>query len=105
MTALALDLIEHSGPTTADDTAPQTITDYGLQATWIPCLSTLPPDSKCTFHLKRGLWTTELQPSSTSSFWHCLCLTLGVRHLLPISWTGLCVVALDALTPVSVHSW
>ncbi len=44
----------------------------GLQATWILCLSTLPPDldfqMKCKmyFYLKRGLWTTEQQSSSFS---------------------------------------
>ncbi len=46
---LTLDLRKHSGPTPADDMAPQTITDWklytGPQATWILCLSSLPPDS------------------------------------------------------------
>ncbi len=45
----------------------------GLQATWILCLSTLPPDSgtlisklNAKFTLQRGLWTTEQQSSSFS---------------------------------------
>ncbi len=44
----------------------------GLQAAWILCLSSLPPDldfqMKCKiyFYLKRGLWTTEQQSSSFS---------------------------------------
>ncbi len=46
---LTMDLRKHSGPTPADDMAPQTITDWklytGPQATWILCLSSLPPDS------------------------------------------------------------
>ncbi len=52
-TALTVDFRKHSGPTPADDMAAQTITDCGnftlfkcgLQATWILCLSTVPPDS------------------------------------------------------------
>ncbi len=62
MAALTLDFRKHSAPTPADDMAAQIITDWklhtGLQATWILCLSILPPDSgtlisklntKCTF--------------------------------------------------------
>ncbi len=49
MAVLTVDFRKHSGPTPADDTAAQTITDWklhtGLQATWILCLSSLPPDS------------------------------------------------------------
>ncbi len=48
----------------------------GLQATWAMSFSTLPPDSrtfgfqmkyKTCSHLKRGLWTTGQQSSSSSS--------------------------------------
>ncbi len=50
MAALTVDFRKHSGPTPADDMAPQTITDCGnftldLWETWILCLPTLPPDS------------------------------------------------------------
>ncbi len=37
----------------------------GLQATWAMGFSTLPPDKTCS-HLKRGLWTTGQQSSSSS---------------------------------------
>ncbi len=67
----------------------------GLQATWILCLSTLPPDSGTLFpnemqnyfHLKRGLWTTEQQSSlffSTAQvrcFWRCLWFRSGLVAL------------------------
>ncbi len=53
MAALTVDFRKHSGPTPADDMAAQIITDWklhpGLQATWILCLSTLPPDSGTLF--------------------------------------------------------
>ncbi len=48
------------------------LSDTGLQAAWILCLSSLPPDldfqMKCKIYvyLKRGLWTTEQQSSSFS---------------------------------------
>ncbi len=50
MTAFTVDFRKHSGPTAVDDMAAQ-ISHWlwklptGLQATWILCLSTLPPDS------------------------------------------------------------
>ncbi len=65
----------------------------GLQAAWILCLSTLPPDldfqmkCKIIFYLKRGLWTTEQQSSSFFStaqvrcFWHCLWFRSGLVAL------------------------
>jgi len=49
MAALTVDFRKHSGSTPAVDMAAQILTDWklntGLQATWILCLSTFPPDS------------------------------------------------------------
>ncbi len=48
MAALTLDLIKHNGPTPADDTPNHPWLQKlhtGLQAAWILCLSSLPPDS------------------------------------------------------------
>ncbi len=94
MAALTVDFRKHSGTTPADDMAAQIITDWklhsGLQATWILCLSTLPPDldfqmkSKMYFYLKRGLWTTEQQASSLTQvrcFWWCLFFRSGLVAL------------------------
>ncbi len=46
MAAFTVDFRKHSGTNTADDMAAQIITKLHtrLQATWILCLSTLPPD-------------------------------------------------------------
>ncbi len=68
----------------------------GLQAAWILCLSSLPPDldfqmkSKIYFYLKRGLWTTEQQSSSFSPcFWRCFCFrSVLVALFLKISEHG-----------------
>ncbi len=75
MAALTVDFRKHSGPTPADDMAAQIITDWklhtGLQATWILCLSTLPPDSgtliskwnaKFTFIWKEGFGPLSNSP-------------------------------------------
>ncbi len=74
-----IDLIKHNGPTPADVTAPQIITDFGnftLDFKQLGfCASPVflkTPDldfqmkSKIYFYLKRGLWTTEQQSSSFS---------------------------------------
>ncbi len=74
MAVLTVDFRKHSGPTPADDMAAQIITDWklhtGLQATWILCLFTLPPDSrtlisklnaKCIF-----IWKEDFEPLSNS---------------------------------------
>lgn len=37
--------------------------------------------------------------------WFRTGLISGMQHLLPLSWRQLLVVALDALTSASVHSW
>ncbi len=59
---------KHNGPTPADDIATPNHhrlwkLNTGLQATWAMSFSTLPPDSRT---LKRGLWTTGQQSSSSS---------------------------------------
>ena len=63
-------MIKHSGPTPDDDMAPQIITDWklhiGLQATWILCLSILPP----------GPWFTNAASdvvSGSGVAWHKEC--------------------------------
>ncbi len=67
MAALTVDFRKHSGPTPADDMAAQIITDWklhnGLQATWILCLSTPPPDSGTLISL---IWKDDFGPLSNS---------------------------------------
>ncbi len=64
----------------------------GLQATWILCLSTLPPDSgtliskwnaKFTFIWKEDLRTTEFffSTAQVRRFWCCLCFRSGLVAL------------------------
>ncbi len=91
MAALTVDFRKHSGPTPADDHGSPNHhwlwkLHTGLQATWILCLSTLPPDSgtliskwnaKFTF-----IWKEDFGPLSNSPvifstaqvrcFWCCL---------------------------------
>ncbi len=55
---------------------------------------------KTCSHLKRGLWTTGQQSSSSSLSPGKTSLTITVAKFLDTSVCG----ALDALTPVSVHS-
>ncbi len=74
----------------------------GLQATWILCLSTLPPDSgtliskwntKSTFIRKEDFGPQQssyFTLSQVRCFWWCFCFCF-------------CFVTLDALTPASVH--
>ncbi len=96
----------------------------GPQATWIPCLSSLPPDSgtliskgnaKFTFirehnfgPLSAAVFTVFLSLAQARCFWRCLLfksgLTQGMRQLKPMSCIRLCVVVLEALTPAAVHS-
>ncbi len=116
---MTVDFRKHSGPTPADDMAAQIITDCGnntgLQATWILCLSSLPPDSrtliskwnaKCTL-----IWIDDFGPLSNSPvlfslaqvrcFWWCFCFRSGLVALfLKMSER----VTLEALTSASVHS-
>ncbi len=82
----------------------------GLQATWAMSFSTLPPDSRTLVskwntklalsHLKRGLWTTGQQSSSSSLSPGKTPLMTTVAKFLDTSVCG----ALDVLTPASVHS-
>ena len=70
---------------------------------------------KIYFHLKKETldhWVTDqlfFSLAQVKRFWHCLWfrsgLTWEMQHLLPMSWICLSVVALDALTPASVHSF
>ncbi len=104
---------KHSGPTPADDIAPKSsqtvetshwtssnlgyellhpssrLWDLGFQMKYKTCS-----------HLKRGLWTTGQQSSSSSLSPGKTPLTTTVAKFLDTSVCG----ALDALTPASVHS-
>ncbi len=123
---LTLDLRKHSGPTPADDMAPQTITDCGNFTLDLKqrgfCasplfLQTLDPDSKgnAKFTFIREHYFGPLSSSpvllslaQARRFWRCLLfksgLTQGMRQLKPMSCIRLCVVVLEALTPAAVHS-
>ncbi len=96
MAALTVDFRKHSGPTPADDMAAQIITDcgnftldfkqHGICASPL-FLQTLGPcfQMKCKiyFHLKRGLWTTELffSTAQVRHFWRCLWFRSGLVAL------------------------
>ncbi len=96
MAALTVDFRKHSGPTPADDMAAQIITDcgnftldfkqHGFCASPL-FLQTLGPcfQMKCKiyFHLKRGLWTTELffSTAQVRCFWRCFCFRSGLVAL------------------------
>ncbi len=123
---LTLDLRKHSGPTPADDMAPQTITDCenftldlkqrGFCAS--PLFQTLGPwfQRKCKNLLSSENITLDhsaavqsfLSLAQARRFWCCLLfksgLTQGMRQLKPMSCIRLCVVVLEALTPAAVHS-
>ncbi len=117
---LPLDLRKHSGPTPADDMAPQTITDCGNFTLDLKqrgfCASPL-------FLQTLGPWFPKEMQNLLSSenitfdhsaavqsrrFWRCLLfksgLTQGMRQLKPMSCIRLCVVVLEAPTPAAVHS-
>ncbi len=125
MAVLTLDLRKHSGPTPADDMAPQTITDCGnftldLKQQWF-CASPLFLQTLGPWFPKemQNLLSSEnitldhsaavqsfLSLAQARRFWHCLLfksgLTQGMR--LCMSCIRLCVVVLEALTPAAVHS-
>ncbi len=69
-----VDFRKHSGPTPAEDMAAQIITDWklhtGLQATWILCLSSLPPDSGSLIYKWNAkytlIWKEDFGPLSSS---------------------------------------
>ncbi len=70
MAALTVDFRKHSEPTPADDIAAQIITDCklhtGLEATWILCLSSLPPDSGTLISKFTFIWKEDFGPLSSS---------------------------------------
>ncbi len=94
----------------------------GPQATWILCLSSLPPDSGTLISKGNAKFTSSenitldhsaavqsfLSLAQARRFWRCLLfksgLTQGMRQLKPMSCIRLCVVVLEALTPAAVHS-
>ncbi len=92
----------------------------GLHATWAMSFSTLPPDSRTLvskWNTKLVLiWKEDFGPLGNSPVLLLLSpgktpLTLSVvqewlneRNTTTVTLTRLCVVALDALTPASVHS-
>ncbi len=124
---LALDLRKHSGPTPADDMAPQTITDCGnftldlkqrgfcasplfLQTLgpWFPKeMQNLLSSENITLDHSAAV-QSFLSLAQARRFWRCLLfksgLTQGMRQLKPMSCIRLCVVVLEALTPAAVHS-
>ncbi len=78
-----------------------------LQATWAMSFSTLPPDSRTLvskWNTKLALiWKEDFGPLGNSPV--LLVLSPGKTPLTTtVALTRLCVVALDALTPVSVQS-
>ncbi len=120
---LTLDLRKHSGPTPADDMAPQTITDCGNFTLDLKqrgfCASPLSsrlwdPDfkgnAKFTFIREHYFGPLSSSPvlfvfSQTRRFWRCLLFKSGLTWTLkPMSCIRLCVVVLEALTPAAVHS-
>ncbi len=83
--------------------------NIGLQETWAMIFSTLPPDSRTLVSKwKQNLLSSEkrtLDHWATVQFFFSLAQVRCLwRQLSPNSLTRLCVVALDALTPASVHS-
>ncbi len=94
-----MDFRKHSGPTPVDDMAAQIITDWklhtGLQATWILCLSSLPPDSGTLISNEmQNLLSSEKRTledwaavqlffslAQVRCFWHCFCFSRGLVAL------------------------
>ncbi len=121
---LTLDLRKHSGPTPADDMAPQTITDCGnftldlkqrgfcasplfLQTLgpWFPKeMQNLLSSENITLDHSAAV-QSFLSLAQARRFWRCLLfksgLTQGMRQLKPMSCIRLCVVVLG---PAAVHS-
>ncbi len=99
MTVLTVDFRKHSGPTPADDMAPQTITDCGnvtldvKQHSVSPLfLQTLGPwfpnEMQNVLHLKKRTsdhWTTVqlfFSLAQVRCFWRCFCFRSGLVALL-----------------------
>ncbi len=119
MAALTVDFRKHSGPTPADDMAPQTITDCGnftqdvkqhsVSALFLQTLGPwFPNEMQNLLHLKKRTsdhWTTVqlfFSLAQVRCFWRCFCFRSGLVALFLEDY--LSVVTLDALTPASVHS-
>ncbi len=93
MAALTVDFRKHSEPTPADDITAQIITDCklhtGLEATWILCLSTLPPDSGTLISKFTFIWKEDFGLLSNSPF---ICLLSPGKMLLTMcmfqKWLG-----------------
>ncbi len=122
---LTLDLRKHSGPTPADDMAPQTITDCGnftldlkqrgfcasplfLQTLgpWFPKeMQNVLSSENITLDHSAAV-QSFLSLAQARRFWRCLLfksgLTQGMRQLKPMSCIRLCVVVLEAPTPAAV---
>ncbi len=122
-----LDLRKHSGPTPADDMAPQTITDCGnftldlkqrgfcasplffqTLGPWFPkeMLNLLSSENITLDHsaaVQSFLSLAQARPLLTLSGVQSG-LTQGMRQLKPMSCICLCVEVLEALTPAAVHS-
>ncbi len=105
---------KHNRPTPADDIAPQIITDcrnltldfkqLGLWAS-TPFLQTLGPWFPNEIQNLLSSEKRTLDHSATVQFFFSLAQVRRLwRQLYPNSLTRLCVVAVDALTPASVHS-
>ncbi len=124
---LTLDLRKHSGPTPANDMAPQTVTDCGnftldlkqrgfcasplffqTLGPWFPkeMQNVLSSENITLDH--SGAVQSFLSLAQARRFWRCLLfksgLTQGMRQLKPMSCIRLCVVVLKALAPAAVHS-
>ncbi len=121
---LTLDLRKHSGPTSADDMAPQTIPYCGnftldlklrgfcafplfLQTLgpWFPKeMQHLLSSENITLDHSAAV-QSFLSLAQARCFWRCLLfksgLTQGMRQLKPMSCIRLCVVVLEALTPAA----
>ncbi len=117
---LTLDLRKHSGPTPADDMAPQTITDCGnftldlkqhgfcASPLFLQTLGPCFPKEMQNLLSSENITLDHSAAVQSRRFWRCLLfksgLTQGMRQLKPMSCIRLCVVVLEALTPAAVHS-
>ncbi len=117
---LTLDLRKHSGPTPADDMAPQTITDCGnftldlkqrgfcASPLFLQTLGPWFPKEMQNLLSSENITLDHSAAVQSRRFWRCLLfksgLTQGMRQLKPMSCIRLCVVVLEALTPAAVHS-
>ncbi len=110
----------NSGPTPADDMAPQTITDCGnftldlkqrgfcASPLFLQTLGPWFPKEMQNLLSSENITLDHSAAVQSRRFWRCLLfksgLTQGMRQLKPMSCIRLCVVVLEALTPAAVHS-